>query len=160
MWCWWEGCGAQQKLCWELWVLERGCGLVDCFWVLYPEVPFFTCALPHVSASRVDRAYVLEGWAERLGRVTHIPRLSDHSALVVDMEGGEGRFVLPGVQAGRGSGRSRFWKLNCVVLRDEDFVVEMEELVERWRGRKEKFTNLSDWWDLGIKLAVGVLCWA
>ena len=121
--------------------------VVDAWRYCHPSSRAFTWHKPDGSiSSRIDFIGVPLSWAPFVSYCHCVPcPFCDHSVVSVDVS------VPDTIQ--RGPGR---WKLNVSLLRDEDFVDEVEALWLSWRMHKGLYSSLQKWWDAGKEKIKGL----
>ena len=127
----------------ELWYFVESNGLSDIWRVQHPTDRQFTWQnKDFTQRSRLDRWYVAGGTDGRtsIRACAH----SDQSAIELLLELKQGKNCGKGSWKKRGKGS---WKLNNSVLEDRSFQRDTGVFHEFWKGKKDDFASLQEWWD-------------
>ena len=123
--------------------------LVDAWRVKHPDVKQYTWVRVNdnrVSAARLDRIYISQSLRSRLTSSSICPvGFTDHHLTMADVS------ISPGMRC------KSYWHFNTKLLQDNTFCQSFELFWTVWRGRKNEFESLSQWWDVG-KVQVRVFC--
>ena len=126
----------------------------DAYTLLHP-LPAFTFHKKNFSSSRLDRAYVPPTLCGRVKVVRHVPGLSDHQALLVQLEGSLLDVVRPPPAA-----RASYWVANASIFSEPDF---LPTFCRMWAGLVQSRPPAADpalWWEETAKPACRAACQA
>ena len=91
-----------------------------------------------ISAARLDRIYVPQTLRAKLIKSCIIPvGFTDHHLITVDL------------CTSTGKTSSSFWRFNNQLIEDRFFCLSFRRFWECWRGKKNTFGTLSQWWEVG-----------
>ena len=115
--------------------------LVDSWRFRYPDLKEFTWrAFFQKIQSRLDRIYVSASLIPLVNEVEITPfSWSDHDFITMDV-------TPPDPPNPRGPG---YWKINNTVLEDVEYKQIIKEFWNFWRGKKDNYSSLLIWWDMG-----------
>ena len=123
--------------------LTNGLNLVDVH-LLKDRKEKFTFHNVHGS-TRIDRTY----WRGDLSKIKDFKYLdvpfSDHVMIIVEISTEENSLKV------RDKSKTP-WKLNSLLLKDENFKVEVKNFIGRSKLRIQNYKNLLNWWDVDFKL--------
>ena len=91
---------------------------------------------------------------EKVQSVCHIASLSDHCGIKMRLQVNITRTVLPKKE------RRTYWKLNCAILNDEDFLPSFKLLWEKIVKFRQNYQDIADWWDICAKPSIKNFCMA
>ena len=117
-------------------------GYEDGFRILHPQVIEFTLQRPHITLSRLDRAYMPGHLRNLVLSVEHFPLLFDHRAPSIRLDA-EAAGPTPRPEP-------TYWKLNTSVLQDVDVIPNFTRLLPR----TSEYDRTSDWWEELFKPSV------
>ena len=148
-----NGSGFSQKNCPPLADLVKVKKMLDLFRYFYPTKAEYTFHRPNVSASRLDRVYVSETLVNKVTTVKHVASLSDHCGVFIEiyLNCEKVKLTLP-------RKTETYWKLNCSILDDEDFMSNFSELWRNMLSEQEAYQNVADWWDCLVKPSIKLFC--
>ena len=90
---------------------------------------------------RIDRLYISKNLTNQIETTNILPIIwSDHKYITIKIKNNEYQKKGP-----------NFWKLNTSILQEENYNVEMEEFWKFWQTQKQKFAEITTWWDMGKK---------
>ena len=148
-----NGTGYDQKKCPQLLDLVSGLGLTDVFRCFYPRKREFTFFRPNTAPSRLDRFYVSLNLNNQVTSVRHVASLSDHHGIYFDAS-----LDIIKVPVDASSCKSSYWKLNNMILKDEELKLSFGELWAWLQDLKPEFPDIADWWDEAVKPSIKQLC--
>ena len=111
-----HGFGYNQKKSPALLDFVRVARLSDAFRCLYPNKEEYTFFRQGRASSKLDRVYVTAGMENKINNVSHVPSLSDHCGVKVQI------YLDIGFAPKQESPRKSYWKLNNAILNDESFM--------------------------------------
>lgn len=117
--------------------------LVDGFRHCNPGKEGVTWQNSRGSKSRIDYFFVSRSLSLVSSTVSPV-WFSDHHSLALVVS-----FKVP--VFGRG-----FWKLNCDILREKDFIEQFAFFYKEWVDLKKYYSSVIDWWE-GVKVKIKVL---
>ena len=100
----------------------------------------YTFHRSYLSPSRLDRAYVPNSAANSILQCYHIPTLSDHKAITLELST---QLTMEAEERNR----STYWKLNTKVLRHPDFQTEFHDFWQKITEQKPQEIGWADWWE-------------
>ena len=144
--------GFDQKNCPALKDLLQVGGLVDIFRANFPRKNEYTFYRASCAPSRLDRFYSSVSILDKVQSVCHIASLSDHCGIKLRLQVNITRTVLPKQE------RRTYWKLNCAILNDEDFLPSFKLLWEKIVKFRQNYQDIADWWDMLAKPEIKDFC--
>ena len=148
-----NGFGFGQKNCPMLADLIKLKNLTDVFRHVNPGKAEFTFFRPNVSPSRLDRIYITTELLNEVTSVEHIASLSDHLGVFMEMT----MTCVKRVNTPRVS-RESYWKLNCSILNDDDFLENFSKLWTDLKAVQNDYIDIADWWDELVKPCIKEFC--
>ena len=131
-----------QKKCDSLRQVVNLHNYIDIFDALQPNTKSFTF-IRNNSASRIDRIYIPADIVQDCLSIKHIPAaFTDHLAVRLEIQvvgGGSTEFHR--------KYRYSYWKLNNLVLQDQDFNLNFADMYSTVKQRTAEFDNIGDWWE-------------
>ena len=105
-----------------------------------PNSEEFTFYRPNCAASCLDRFYVPQFLVPQVKHVSHNASLVDHHYVVAELE-------LPSLQVLAPPPRNAklYWKLNTLILQDEDFKENFNTFYKKVQADIENFADIADW---------------
>ena len=146
------GKGFLSKRCDELADIVASFHLVDAFRVLYPDKQDFTFYRPGCSPSRLDRIYVSSSMSVDVTSAEHVASLSDHFGLKLRIKL---KLVTSPVIK---DFTTSFWKLNCAILEDEEFLGSFQLFWNDILKSSPSFSDIAEWWDQCAKPSIKCFC--
>ena len=149
-----EGGDYGKKKSQDLQDLIRDFNMSDFFRYLYPNDREFTWARKDKFRSRLDRFYIPASLVTSLQDLSQHPFISDHSYVKMMIK-------LPEISTkfkAKKQQNSNFWKLNNMVLEEEEFLLEFRHMWERVQALKTSYTDVAEWWDNLAKEESRALC--
>ena len=146
------GVGFAQKNCPALKDLLAVAGLVDIFRGKFPRKQEYTFYRASCAPSRLDRFYSPTSLMDKVQRVCHIASLSDHCGTMLSLKVNITRTALPP------KSRRTYWKLNCAILNDEDFLPSFKLFWENLVKFRRNFQDIAEWWDKLAKPEIKDFC--
>lgn len=116
------------------------CGCTDVWRSFHPDRRAFSWMKADGSiASRIDLVGCPSDWIPSVSSCDFSPcPFSDHCAITLS-------FSIPDSMP-RGPG---FWKFNCALLDDLDFLVAIKDFWVSWQAEQSSFSSPLMWWDVG-----------
>ena len=149
-----EGGDYSKKKSQDLQDLIRDFNMTDCYRYLFPDGREYTWARKDMFRSRLDRFYIPTDLVTSLQDLSHHPFMSDHSYVKLMIKLPD---VFTRVKAKKQQS-SGFWKLNNLVLEEEEFLLEFGYMWERVKAVKTSYTDVAEWWDNFAKEECRALC--
>ena len=147
------GVGFSQKVCPAFNDLLKFTGLCDAFRHEHPQTEEFTFFRPGSAPSRLDRFYVPGGLLQNLSNVCHVSSLSDHCGVMMTLKLNVELLALP-----PRSCRRTYWKLNCSILGEEDFMPSFARFWRKISQSQELYDDIAVWWDQVAKPEIRDFC--
>lgn len=123
----------------ELRDLIQTFSLTDVFREGNPNAREYTFHRPGSSSARLDRVYVSRELYQSIQSCKHIPVLSDHKAVVIEMTFNSGATIKPRTQ--------HTWKLNNSILAYEELLQGLRTVVNRRMETLENEDDLPRLWE-------------
>ena len=123
--------------------LKSEFSLIDIWRAKHPNSKQFSWqSYAYPIQSRLDRIMTSSELTPLVNEVEIQPFIwSDHDSVVMDWQPPE-----PPPERGPG-----YWKLNTTLLQDPEYQGLIKNIWSAWQGKKDSFSNLLNWWDLGKK---------
>ena len=137
-----NGVGFNHKRCSALQDLVQVSRLVDAFRHSHPNSQEFTFFQPGCSASRIDRFYVSSPLTDSIQHVSHIPSLSDHCGVKLNIILDFNKTQVPPKKH-----YASYWKLNIAILQEPDFLPCFKLFWKDIIVKIDSFPNIATWWD-------------
>ena len=147
-----DGKGFMSKKCPALSEIVVSSKLIDPFRTLFPHKREFTFFRPGCAASRLDRFYISKYLESSIVSATHIPSLSDHSAVKLCLS-----LNIDTVSSTKFTNKS-YWKLNTAILKEENFITSFRPFWSFLLTSQDDFSDIADWWDLQAKPKIRQFC--
>ena len=146
------GVGFAQKNCPALKDLVQVGGFVDIFRAKFPRKYEYTFYRASCASSRLDRFYSSASLMDSVLSVCHIASLSDHCGTEFRIQVNISKIVLPKQE------RRTYWKLNCAILNEEDFLPSFKLFWENIVKDRKNFQDIAEWWDKLAKPEIKDFC--
>ena len=146
------GKGFTTKQCEALKSLVQCERLVDCYIHIHDGTQEFTFHRPGKAKSRLDRFYVSQGLAPSIIKVEHIPSLSDHLGVLLQLN------LDVNINRVQSERNFSFWKLNNQILKDDEFLPSFKALWDFLLKSIDDYNDIADWWDIMAKPQIKHFC--